>query len=117
MFQITVCTIIIVQSNLARSQQITTGRRTQNVPANGQLPDDIDALLERQIKSEKSRREYQNRPEVMEKRKEYQKGQQAQKKIARAAMKGNTAELVELGFTDDQAEAAVAKAKVLMAVS
>ena len=92
-----------------------TTRRGQNVPSNGQLPEDIDALLERQIKSEQSRQEYQKRPEVLEKRQAYQKSQQQQRLIARAAMKGDESKLVELGLTEEQATAAVAKAQELMA--
>ena len=94
-----------------------SGRREQNVPSNGNLPGDIDALLERQIKSEQTRLEYQKRPDVVEKRKDYQNKQQAQKKIARAAMKGEVETLVTLGLTQEQAEGAVAKAKELMAVA
>jgi len=94
-----------------------SSQRRQNVPSNGQLPEDIDSLLERQIKNEMSRKEYQQRPEVQAKRKEYQNKQADQRKIARAAMKGDTATLVELGLTQEQAEAAVVKASEVMAAA
>jgi len=92
----------------------TETRREQNIPEVN-LPEDIDAILERQIKSEKSRQEYQKRPEVQEKRKKYQAQQQFNQKMARAAMKGNVSALLELGLTQEQADAAVATAAKVLA--
>lgn len=92
---------------------MTTQRRPQSNDGDSGLPSDIDALLEKQIKAEKTRKEYQQRPEVQEKRKEYQTKQNDAKKIARAAMKGDTAFLVTAGFSSDQADAMVERAKQL----
>lgn len=90
-----------------------TTRRTQANDAMGGLPTDIDSMLEKQIKAEQTRKEYQNRPDVIEKRKVYQQKQQTEKAVARAAMSGNTAKLVELGYTDDQAAAMISRASEL----
>ncbi len=91
--------------------------RKQNIPSNdGAL--DIDAILERQIKSEKSRQEYQQRPEVQAKRKDYQQTQYEHRKLAKAAIKGDTKALTEeFGLSQEEAERAVARAKELTAVA
>ena len=92
----------------------TEGRRNQNTPA-ATLPSDLDALLEKQIKAEKTRKEYQDRPETKEKRKAYQQSQYVFRQIARAAIKGDRVKLVELGVPEEQVEAAIEKAASLVA--
>ncbi len=92
---------------------MTTPRRTQATDGDSGLPQDIDALLEKQIKAEQTRKAYQQRPDVMEKRKEYQSKQNDQRKIARFAMKGDSSSLVGLGYSEDQATAMIEKAKAL----
>ena len=47
-----------------------TTRREQGNSGDSGLPADIDALLSSQIKAEQTRKEYQQRPDVVEKRKE-----------------------------------------------
>lgn len=92
---------------------MTTQRRSQNTTTGGEnngLGFDLDSVLDQQIKAEATRRAYQNKPEVKEKRKEYQRMQQHKKAIARAAMKGDVSKLLELGLSQEQAEHAVAKA-------
>lgn len=93
---------------------MTTQRRAQNVQATD-LPEDIQKILERQIKQEKSRKAYQDKPENAVKRAAYHEKQNAQRKMARAAMNGDVPGLVNLGFSQAQAEAMVAKAKQLAA--
>jgi len=92
---------------------MTTPRRAQSTDGDSGLPTDIDALLEKQIKAEQTRKAYQQRPDVMEKRKEYQSKQNDQRKIARFAMKADSAGLEALGYTSEQAEAMIEKAKSL----
>jgi len=92
---------------------MTTQRRTQSTDGDSGLPQDIDALLEKQIKAEQTRKAYQQRPDVMEKRKEYQAKQNDQRKIARAAMKADFETLTGMGYSREQAEAMVEKAKAL----
>ena len=94
---------------------MTTQRRGQANEGDGGLPTDIDSLLEKQIKQEKTRKEYQQRPDVMEKRKEYQSKQNDQRKIARFAMKGDSAGLESLGYTSEQAATMINRAKELSA--
>ncbi len=92
---------------------MTTQRRGQANEGDGGLPTDIDSLLEKQIKQEKTRKEYQQRPDVMAKRKDYQSKQNDQRKIARFAMKGDTAGLEALGYTSEQAGVMINRAKEL----
>lgn len=93
----------------------TQSRRNQNA-ATVELPDDIEQVLERQLKQEKSRKEYNERPEVKAKRAEYQKKQQRMRAISRAADKGDVNKLIEeFGFTEAQARDLVAKAKAISA--
>lgn len=95
---------------------MTTQRRGQNTssPESDGLGFDLDQVLDQQIKAEATRRAYQNKPEVKEKRKQYQQSQQTKRAIARAAMQGNVAKLLELGLTQEQAEHAVERAKQLV---
>ena len=92
-----------------------TTRRSQDTgeEGSGGLPADIDALLEKQIKAEQTRKAYQQRPDVQEKRKEYQSKQNEQRKIARAAMKGDTAALSAMGYDDATAAGLIERAKQL----
>ncbi|KKN40709.1 hypothetical protein LCGC14_0730930, partial [marine sediment metagenome] len=57
---------------------MTTPRRGQN-PATTELPDDIERMLEKTLRQEKARADYNKRPDVQAKRKEYQRRQQAQR--------------------------------------
>jgi len=90
-----------------------TTRRGQSNDGGTELPSNIDAILEKRIKEEQTRKAYQQRPDVMEKRKAYQQKQTDERKIARAAMNGDVSGLVAMGFTDEQAASAVAKAASL----
>lgn len=93
-----------------------TTRRAQDTGENegsSGLPADIDALLEKQIKAEQTRKAYQQRPDVQEKRKEYQSKQNDQRKIARAAMKGDTAALSAMGYDEATATGLIERAKQL----
>jgi Holliday junction resolvasome RuvABC DNA-binding subunit len=83
-----------------------TTRRSQQVPS-VTSDDDLEAILAKQIKQEQARQEYQNRPEVKAKRREYQNEQTRQRKITRAAMKGDMSTLVEMGLTEEQAQRAI----------
>lgn len=84
--------------------------RKQNA-ATSELPENIEAVLERQIKQEKNRAEYNQRPEVKARRAEYQKKQQRLRGIARAAIKGDVEKLTgEYEFSAEAAAALVAKA-------
>ena len=87
-----------------------TTRRGQSNDGGTELPSNIDAILEKRIKEEQTRKAYQQRPDVMEKRKAYQQKQTEERKVARAAMDGNVSALVGMGFSDAQAAEAVAKA-------
>ena len=79
---------------------MTTERRSQKA-VTSELPEDIDAVLERQIKQTKSREEYNQRPEVKERRKDYQAKQQRSRAMANAALKGNKALLTAETVTDE----------------
>jgi len=85
-------------------------RRQQTSSSDNGLGFDLDGMIEKQLKQDASRKEYQQRPEVMEKRKAYQDTQTQQRKIARAAMKGEKSVLIGLGLTDEQADQAIATA-------
>ena len=99
----------------------TSNRRNQNAAAS-ELPEDIDAVLERQIKQTKSREEYNQRTEVKERRKEYQAKQQRLRAMSNAALKGNKALLMAetvvvdgketggFGFSEEAADVLIAKA-------
>jgi len=89
-----------------------TTRRSQETGDSG-LPADIDALLEKQIKAEQTRKAYQQRPDVQEKRKDYQSKQNEQRKIARAAMKGDMVALAAMGYDEATAQGLVDRAKQL----
>jgi len=84
-------------------------REQKNVPS--ALPKDIEKLLERQLKQEKSRAEYNKRPDVKAKRKVYQQKQQSMRAVARAALKGNKEKLLELGYSVADAEKLIQIAK------
>lgn len=88
---------------------MTQDRRPQRA-APAALPADVEKALERQIKSEKKRNEYNKRPDVLAKRKEYQTKQQKFRAIARAALKGDVAKLVGFGYTEVDAKAFIQKA-------
>lgn len=87
------------------------GRRQQNTAGSDGLGFNLDEMIEKQLKQDASRKEYQQRPEVMEKRKAYQDTQTHNRKIARAAMKGEVKALTDLGLTQEQADQAVATAQ------
>jgi len=89
---------------------MTQPRRQQTAGSDNGLGFDLDGMIEKQLKQDASRKEYQQRPEVMAKRKEYQDVQTRNRKIARAAMKGETSVLTGLGLTGEQAEQAIATA-------
>lgn len=90
--------------------QRTQPRRQQ--AAVQELPSDIDKLLERSIKAEAKRKAYNQRPDVKEKRKKYQKKQQDMRKLASAALAGKIDVLVnDFGYTPENAQALVDKAK------
>ena len=90
-----------------------TTRREQGNSGEAGLPTDIDAILSSQIKAEKTRKEYQQRPDVLEKRKAYQAKQTEQRKVARAAMKGDSAFLMENGYDQATAEGMIRRAQEL----
>lgn len=92
-----------MSSTAARRQQSTGG-------GDNGLGFDLDDMIEKQLKQDASRKEYQQRPEVMEKRKAYQETQTRNRKIARAAMKGEKSVLTTLGLSEEQADQAIATA-------
>jgi len=85
-------------------------RRQQAAGSDNGLGFDLDDMIEKQLKQDASRKEYQQRPEVMEKRKAYQETQTRNRKIARAAMNGQKPVLITLGLSDEQADQAIATA-------
>lgn len=86
--------------------------RNQNVAA-VQVPEDIDAMLNKAKADEERRKEYQQRPEVIEKRRAYQEKQKDQRKLARLALKGDKAGLIEMGIPEEAAETLVSRAKAV----
>lgn len=90
-----------------------TTRREQGNSGDTGLPADIDALLSSQIKAEQTRKEYQQRPDVVEKRKEYQKQQTDKRKVARAAMKGDSSILLGMGYDQATVDTMIQRAKDL----
>ncbi len=88
----------------------STPRRQQAAGSDNGLGFDLDDMIEKQLKQDASRKEYQQRPEVMEKRKAYQDTQTRNRKIARAAMNGQKSVLVGLSLTEEQADQAIATA-------
>lgn len=73
-------------------------------------------MLEKTLRQEKARQDYNKRPDVQEKRKEYQRRQQAQRAVARAALKGDTEKLVsEHGYSEVDAQQLVDTAAKLQA--
>ncbi len=89
---------------------MTTPRRQQTSAGDDGLGFDLNDMIEKQLKQDASRKEYQQRPEVMAKRKDYQETQTRNRKISRAAMKGEASVLTGLGLTEDQATQAIATA-------
>ncbi len=90
-------------SSTPRRQQATSG-------SDNGLGFDLDDMIEKQLKQDASRKEYQQRPEVMAKRKDYQDTQTRNRKIARAAMNGHKSVLLGLSLTEEQADQAIATA-------
>jgi hypothetical protein len=89
-----------------------TTRRSQSVDFGDMSQEDLEALLDRQIKQDQQRRNYQNTPEAIAKRKERQAQQNRERRMVTAARNGHTDVLVEeYGLDQAQAEAFVAKAQ------
>jgi len=73
-------------------------------------PADIDKILAQEVAREKYRQDYNARPDVQEKRKEYNKRRQEQSKIARRFMKGEITEAEAKRLLEESEKAPMASA-------